>query len=86
MRMASPYIKVHFVMVITLRYGWLPSNIPSTCTCGKFFTVEHTLSCPLGGFPSIRHNEIRDLTESHDRGMSQCFHVRITSDMSVFSA
>eukprot|EP00731_Ephydatia_muelleri_P023460 Em0015g1043a len=47
---------------IALRYGWLPSNIPSTCTCGKSFTVEHALSCPLGGFPSIRHNEIRDLT------------------------
>eukprot|EP00731_Ephydatia_muelleri_P024258 Em0016g529a len=24
--------------------------------------VEHALSCPLDGFPSIRHNEIRDLT------------------------
>ena len=23
---------------------------------------EHALSCPKGGFPSIRHNEIRDLT------------------------
>ena len=58
---------------IALRYGWLPSNIPSTCTCGKSFTVEHALSCPLGGFPSIRHNEIR-VTESHDRGLSQRFH------------
>ena len=47
---------------IALRYGWLPSDIPSTCTCGKSFTVEHALSCPLGGFPSIHHNEIRDLT------------------------
>ena len=24
--------------------------------------VEHALSCPKGGFPSIRHNEVRDLT------------------------
>ena len=47
---------------IALRNGWLPSNIPTTCTCGKSFTVEHALSCPLGGFPSICHNEIRDLT------------------------
>ena len=47
---------------IVLRYGWLPSNLSSTCTCGKSFTVEHALSCPLGGFPSIRHNEIHDLT------------------------
>jgi len=26
------------------------------------FSVEHSFSCPKGGFPSIRHNEIRDLT------------------------
>ena len=26
------------------------------------FSVEHALSCAKGGFPSIRHNEIRDLT------------------------
>ena len=37
-------------------------NTPSTCSCGSHFTVEHALSCPKGGYPSIRHNEIRDLT------------------------
>ena len=63
MRMASPFIhKGAFHDAIAIRYGWLPSNIPSTCTCGKSFAVEHALSCPLGGFPSIPHNEIRDLT------------------------
>ncbi len=30
--------------------------------CGKNFTLEHVLSCPKGGFPSIRHNEIRDVS------------------------
>ena len=30
------------------------------CACGSHFTVEHSLSCPKGGFPTIRHNEIRD--------------------------
>ena len=24
--------------------------------------MEHVLSCPKGGYPSIRHNEVRDLT------------------------
>ena len=24
--------------------------------------IEHSLNCPRGGFPSIRHNEIRDIT------------------------
>ena len=47
---------------LALRYGWTPSEMPSTCTCGSKFTVEHALSCAKGGFPSIRHNEIRDLT------------------------
>ena len=32
------------------------------CTCGSKFSVEHALSCAKGGFPSIRHNEIRNLT------------------------
>ena len=36
----------------------------SHCLCGKPFNVEHALSCPTGGFPIIRHNEIRDLTAS----------------------
>ena len=47
---------------LALRYGWLPNNMPSTCDCGKHFTVEHALSCAKGGFPSITHNEIRDIT------------------------
>ena len=36
--------------------------MPSTCDCCKPFTVEHALSCAKGGFPSITHNEIRDIT------------------------
>jgi hypothetical protein len=47
---------------LALRYGWSPSEMPSKCACGNNFSVEHALSCAKGGFPSIRHNEIRDLT------------------------
>ena len=47
---------------LCLRYGWRPSHLPSNCTCGKQLTVEHALSCSRGGFPSIRHNEVRDIT------------------------
>ena len=47
---------------LCLRYGWLPSRLPERCDCGRQFTVEHALSCPKGGFPSLRHNEIRDIT------------------------
>ena len=47
---------------IALWYGWTPSRMPTTCACGRKFEVEHALSCAKGAFPSIRHNEIRDLT------------------------
>ena len=47
---------------LALRYGWLPSHVPSECSCGKSFSVHHALSCAKGGFPIVRHNEIRDLT------------------------
>ena len=36
--------------------------LPSHCACGHSFSVSHALSCHMGGYPSIRHNEIRDLT------------------------
>ena len=47
---------------LCLRYGWNPHLLPSHCVCGQRLTIEHALSCSRGGFPSIRHNEIRDLT------------------------
>ena len=50
--------KSAFVDAISLRYGWLPSKIPSTCACGSKFSIEHALSCSKGGFPSIRHNDL----------------------------
>ena len=47
---------------LALWYNWHPSRTPMNCACGKKFTVEHAFSCPKGGFPTLRHNEIRDLT------------------------
>ena len=54
--------KSAFQDALALRYGWLPLRAPTHCTCGTSFSVEHALSCSKGGLPSIRHNEIRDLT------------------------
>ncbi len=51
-----------FQDALALRYGWNPINTPTKCSCGKDFSTEHALSCAKGGFPTIRHNEIRDLT------------------------
>ena len=56
--------KSAFRDALALRYGWVPSHIPSHCVCGQSFSVQHALSCPRGGFPAIRHNELRDLTAS----------------------
>ena len=53
-----------FADALALRYGWPPDHMPTNCVCVASFTEEHSLSCPRGGFPSIRHNEIRDLTAS----------------------
>ena len=51
-----------FQDALALRYGRNPTNTPTNCDCGKAFSTEHALSCAKGGFPTIRHNEIRDLT------------------------
>ena len=49
---------------IRLRYGWPIENMPTNCACGRPNNTNHALSCHLGGFTSIRHNELRDLTAS----------------------
>ena len=51
-----------FQDALALRYGWTPADMPLKCECGKNSSVEHAMSCAREGFPSIRHNEIRDLT------------------------
>ena len=54
--------KGEFRDALCLRYGWKPNNTPQTCNCGAQFTVNHAMICHMGGFPTIRHNEIRDIT------------------------
>ncbi len=56
--------KSAFHDALALRYGWTLKNTPNNCECGKVFSVEHAFSCAKGGFPILRHNEIRDLTAS----------------------
>jgi len=66
---ALPLIEHGFVLhksafhdALALRYGWPLGRVPSHCACGTRFSVDHALSCPKGGLPTLRHNEIRDLT------------------------
>ena len=54
--------KGSFRDALCLRYGWRTSHLPSHCVCEREFSVDHSLNCKCGGYPSIRHNEIRDIT------------------------
>ena len=54
--------KSAFRDALCFRYRWMPSRTPINCDCGSQFSVKHAMSYPNGRFPSIRHNEIRDLT------------------------
>ena len=56
--------KSGFHDALALRYGWTPTRLLTRCGCGSNFSVEHALSCAKGGFPTLRHNEIRDITAS----------------------
>ena len=54
--------KSAFQDALALHYGWPPLRTPTLCACGASFSVDHVLSCPKGGLPSLCHNEIGDLT------------------------
>ena len=47
----------------------------ATHQCGTSFSVNHAMVCPFGGFPRIRHNEVRDLTASLDLLTEVCHNV-----------
>ena len=54
--------KGDFRDALCLRYGWNLRNTPILCNCGTSFSVDHAMICHMGGIPTIRHNEIRDIT------------------------
>jgi hypothetical protein len=44
---------------LRLRYGLRPTNLPITCDgCTKSFSVEHAMSCKVGGLVLLRHNDV----------------------------
>ena len=55
------YVQCFPSRIWALRYDWPVEDIPSTCACGKVFTIDHSMICQLGGFITQRHNELRDL-------------------------
>ena len=45
---------------LCLRYGWRIPNMPMYCACGKKNSIDHSLSCPVGGYSIYRHDRVRD--------------------------
>ena len=45
-----------------LRYGWNLKNLPSECVFKSKYSADHALSCRIGGFVTLRHDEMRDLS------------------------
>ena len=42
-----------------------PSKFPfRPCVFGSTISVDHALSCLMGSFPTLQHNELQDLTAS----------------------
>ena len=56
--------KASFRDVLCMRYNWQPDHLPSHCSCGQAFSVDHALSCASGGYSVLRHNELRNFTAS----------------------
>ena len=54
--------KREFWDALALRYNWHLDSVPVSCVCGKPFSADHAMVCSFGGFPTIRHNELRDIT------------------------
>ena len=71
--------KVEFRDAICLRYDKKIPGTPSYCACGEKNSTNHTLNCKLGGFVTMRHNNIRDVEASLLRGI--CKDVRIEPEL-----
>ena len=55
--------KREFVDAIYLRYGWQPNRLPLECACSSKFSIDHSMSCKVGGFIHLRHNDLLNITD-----------------------
>ena len=54
--------KQEFRDALAIRYNISIKGLPETCACGSEFTCDHAMICKKGGFISLRHNDLRDIT------------------------
>ena len=40
----------------------LTPNLPIWCPCGEKFDTQHAMSCEKGGFVTLRHKKLRDIS------------------------
>ena len=52
----------NFLDSIYLRYSWKISKLPTKCPCRSKFYIQDSSSCKNGGFVTIRHIDLRELT------------------------
>ena len=52
--------KSEFRDALCIRYNKLLRGLPSNCTCGHKYDMNHALNCKRGGFVILRHNKIGD--------------------------
>ena len=69
--------KQEFHDAMLLRYDFRIKDIASVCACGENNNVNHTLICKRGGFVSLRHNNLRDVTADILRSHSICKDVQV---------
>ena len=53
--------KRDFRDAVAIRYGFALFDLAERCACGEALTIHHAFVCTAGGYPSARHNELRDL-------------------------
>ena len=56
--------KGEFCDAIALRNGWPVLRVPEKCVCNAPFSADHAMICRRGGYPTLRHNEVRNLVAS----------------------
>jgi hypothetical protein len=54
--------KQEFHDAICLRYDFKIKGVSRTCVCGADYSVNHCMTCKKGGYVTMRHNSLRDLT------------------------
>jgi hypothetical protein len=48
--------------MVRYTYNWAIPDMPTFCGCGARHSIDHALACKKGGYPILRHNDIRDTT------------------------